>query len=81
MTDKVTQKLSFLDRYLTLWIFAGMALGVFTGFLIPGVERFINTFQVGTFSSRIYRKKLPTHIGKSFLIEFNRKKSRMLIAN
>lgn len=48
MSDKVTRKLSFLDRYLTLWIFTGMALGVLMGFLIPGVERFINKFQVGT---------------------------------
>lgn len=48
MSDKVTRKLSFLDRYLTLWIFTGMALGVLMGFFIPGVERFINKFQVGT---------------------------------
>jgi ACR3 family arsenite transporter len=48
MAEKVTQKLSFFDRYLTLWIFAGMALGVLVGFLIPGAERFINQFQAGT---------------------------------
>ena len=44
----VTKKLSFLDRYLTVWIFAAMALGVGLGFFIPGTERFINAFQVGT---------------------------------
>ena len=44
----VTKKLSFLDRYLTVWIFAAMALGVGLGFFIPGTERFINSFQVGT---------------------------------
>jgi ACR3 family arsenite transporter len=44
----VTKKLSFLDRYLTVWIFSAMALGVGLGYLIPGVEDFINGFQVGT---------------------------------
>ena len=44
----VTKKLSFLDRYLTVWIFAAMALGVGLGYFIPGTEAFINSFQVGT---------------------------------
>jgi ACR3 family arsenite transporter len=44
----VSQKLSFLDRYLTVWIFAAMAIGVGLGYFLPGTEAFINSFQVGT---------------------------------
>ena len=46
--NTLTKKLSFLDRYLTVWIFAAMAFGIALGFIFPGVEGLINSFQVGT---------------------------------
>ena len=38
----ITQKLSFLDRYLTIWIFLAMAVGVGIGWLYPGVQDVVN---------------------------------------
>lgn len=42
------KRLSFLDRYLTLWIFAAMALGVSLGYFLPQSATFINAFSSGT---------------------------------
>lgn len=42
------KKLSFLDRYLTLWIFIAMAIGVGVGYFIPSSSGFINSFSSGT---------------------------------
>jgi arsenite transporter len=42
------KKLSFLDRYLTLWIFIAMAIGVGLGYFLPGSSGFINSFSSGT---------------------------------
>ena len=46
--EKLTKRLSFLDRYLTLWIFLAMFVGVFSGFLFPKIVNFWHYFQVGT---------------------------------
>ena len=48
MTEKTGKRLSFLDRYLTLWIFGAMAFGVGVGYFFPGTEKLINSFQAGT---------------------------------
>ena len=46
--EKITKKLSFLDRYLTLWIFLAMLIGVLSGYLFPQIVGFWNRFQSGT---------------------------------
>lgn len=48
--EHISRKLSFLDRYLTLWIFAAMILGVGAGYALPGVTMFVTRLQVGTTS-------------------------------
>lgn len=46
--NQISQKLSFLDRYLTVWIFTAMAVGIGLGYFFPQTEQLINSFQVGT---------------------------------
>ncbi len=46
--ESVTKRLGFLDRYLTLWIFLAMAVGVLAGWTAPAVARTVNALSVGT---------------------------------
>ncbi|MFZ5632777.1 MAG: ACR3 family arsenite efflux transporter [Bacillota bacterium] len=48
MARSVTRRLTFLDRYLTLWIFLAMAVGVGAGYIYPQIAGFWGKFQVGT---------------------------------
>jgi len=48
MAESVTKKLSFLDRWLTLWIFAAMFAGIGAGFAFPGLKQTLGGMQSGT---------------------------------
>lgn len=48
MSNNISSKMCFIERHLTIWIFSAMAIGVSLGYFIPGVEGFINKFQIGT---------------------------------
>ncbi|UCH09970.1 MAG: arsenical-resistance protein, partial [Fidelibacterota bacterium] len=44
----VSRRLSFFDRYLTIWIFTTMFIGVLAGYLVPGMASFWDRFKSGT---------------------------------
>jgi ACR3 family arsenite transporter len=59
--EPAVQKLSFLDRYLTLWIFLAMAIGIGIGYFLPDVPAVINSLSIGTTS-------VPIAIGLIFMM-------------
>lgn len=59
--DKLSRKLSFLDRYLTIWIFSAMIIGILIGLLLPQSTSFINMMQTGTIN-------IPLAIGLILMI-------------
>ena len=50
MNSNVSSRLGFLDRFLTVWIFTAMLIGIFAGWALPGIVPFLNRFSVGTTS-------------------------------
>jgi len=48
MMASLTKQLSFIDRFLTLWIFLAMFIGILSGYSFPGIVHFWNSFQSGT---------------------------------
>ena len=47
---KTSKNLSFMDRYMTLWVFLAMALGILSGFIFLSLPKLINSWSVGTTS-------------------------------
>ncbi len=50
MSKNLNKRLSFLDRYLTIWIFSAMVIGVASGYVFPHYVQILNQFQIGTTS-------------------------------
>lgn len=47
---RTSKNLSFMDRYMTLWVFLAMALGIISGLAFPPLPKIINSWSIGTTS-------------------------------
>lgn len=78
MSDNVISRLSFLDKFLTLWIFAAMALGIAIGYFFPGLSSWLSSMNIGTMSIPIAIGLIVMMYPPFAKIKFNKLKEAFL---